>query len=531
MGVVYLARDVQLHNRPVVIKVLRDVMEEDWHTKKFKQEIEALVRLEHPGIVGVFDSGEMPDGQLFVVLQFVEGVNLRSIIKSYNGPMEFERVAQIMEQAGRALSAAHDKGVLHCDVKPENIMIQQLQPGEEIVKLIDFGIAKIRDSQVTSAAPTRVAGTISYMAPEQLEGAPTAASDIFALGAIAYELLTGKRAFPAQNFVQILHMHHAGVTEKPKEILPDLPDAAQAAILKALAFDPADRYAKAREFTDDLARALRGTAPQPAFKTAPTVLDPPRATKTKLIDVLPEPHSVPPIQPPLQTTPAPRNNAQIVALVAVLVLGIIAGIVWWTRQQPSAAKEQTATTAAPPVAAPKKAVPAAPELVMNYSILVQKYRDGKKFEEPFRPTRDINFEPDYHIQIHLTVPKTGHLYILNEGPKSPNGLPEFNAMFPIKADSQIEGNKDFTLPRSGWFVFDKERGTEKVWLVYSPIPVPELAFMEKLQNPEIKDFQTIQNTLVFLSNKQIAETERKDELTILKARSDVLVHLLKLDHF
>ncbi len=104
-------------------------------------------------------------------------------------------------------------------------------------------------------------------------------------------------------------------------------------------------------------------------------------------------------------------------------------------------------------------------------------------------------------------------------------------MFPIKADSQIEGNKDFTLPRSGWFVFDKERGTEKVWLVYSPIPVPELAFMEKLQNPEIKDFQTIQNTLVFLSNKQIAETERKDELTILKARSDVLVHLLKLDHF
>src|SRR5688572_28770605 len=256
MGVVYLAQDTLLHIRPVVIKVLRDTNAEDWSTKKFKQEIEALVRIEHPGVVGIFDSGEMPNGQLFVVMQFVEGVNLRSVLASKT-QLDFAHASQIIEQVSRALTAAHNKGVLHCDLKPENIMLQKLQTGEEVVKLIDFGIAKIRDSKVTSVEPTKVAGTMEYMAPEQLNGTPTTSSDIFALGVIAYEILTGTKPFPATTLFQLFEAHKTGVKETPTKLRPDLPVAAEAAILKALSPDPENRQQKARDLGEELSRALQ----------------------------------------------------------------------------------------------------------------------------------------------------------------------------------------------------------------------------------------------------------------------------------
>lgn len=257
MGVVYLAHDTQLHNRPVVIKVLRDATAEDWLTKKFRQEIEALVRIEHPGVVGIFDAGEMPNGQLFVVMQFVEGVNLRSVLSSPETPLTFAETARIIDQIGRALTAAHDKGVLHCDLKPENIMLQRPQPGEEIVKLIDFGIAKLRDSKVTSVEPTKIAGTMEYMAPEQLTGTPTTASDIFSMGIVAYEMLTGKKPFPAENLFQLVEMHRTGVKDPPKNLRPELPEAAQTVILKALSIDPNHRYKRARDFGEDLQKSLQ----------------------------------------------------------------------------------------------------------------------------------------------------------------------------------------------------------------------------------------------------------------------------------
>jgi len=141
-GVVYLARDQQLLSKPVVIKVLQDETNPDpYFQKKFQQEIEALARIDHPGVVGVLDVGETPDGKPFLVMQFVEGVTLRSEI-SKDG-MELRRVAHIMRQVGQALGAAHDKGVYHRDLKPENIMLTRSSETEEYVKLIDFGIAAV----------------------------------------------------------------------------------------------------------------------------------------------------------------------------------------------------------------------------------------------------------------------------------------------------------------------------------------------------------------------------------------------------
>src|SRR5215813_9263032 len=248
IGVVYLAHDKQLHSRPVVVKVLLDkAAQNDWVRKKFLQEVEALARIDHPGVVGLLDADEMPDGKLFLVMQFVVGNNLRSVIRV--GRMDIDRTARIMRQTSQAITAAHDKGIYHRDLKPENIMLQNLSDGEEQVKIIDFGIATVKDSQVAASNESRtVAGTIAYMAPEQFAGQASAASDIYALGVIAYEMLTGQRPFNPTSPYQLIELQREGVKVKPTDLRPSLSEAAQQVILKALSYDPPDRHSRARDF-------------------------------------------------------------------------------------------------------------------------------------------------------------------------------------------------------------------------------------------------------------------------------------------
>lgn len=256
IGMVYLARDKQLHLRTVVIKVLLEETGRDkWFEKKFRQEIEALARINHPAVVGVFDAGEAPGRIPFIVMQFVKGVTLRTLIKP--GGLEFCRTARIIKQVSQALTAAHEEGIIHCDLKPENIMLQDLGEGEEQVKVLDFGIAKVKHSQVPSGTEaTRVAGTPHYMAPEQLMGEPTAPSDIYALGVIAYEMLTGQRPFEPSTPYKLLELQRQGVQVKPAELRAEIPQAAQNAILKALSYEPQQRFDRARDFGRELANAL-----------------------------------------------------------------------------------------------------------------------------------------------------------------------------------------------------------------------------------------------------------------------------------
>ena len=256
IGEVYLAHDRQLHSKPVVIKVLLEESGKDeWFKKKFRQEIEALARIDHPGVVGVLDAGDTPDAKPFLVMQYVKGHTLRSMIK-HEG-MSFDQVATIIRQAAHALSAAHDQGVLHCDLKPENIMLQDLGDEEYQVKIVDFGIAKIKDSQITAGSSgTRVAGTAFYMAPEQIEGTPSPASDVFALSVIAYEMLTGRRPFNPPTPYHMIETVRPGVRLKPCDLRPDLPAQAQEIMLKALSFEAGKRYERARDFGELLAQSL-----------------------------------------------------------------------------------------------------------------------------------------------------------------------------------------------------------------------------------------------------------------------------------
>jgi len=267
-GAVYLASDEKMMSRPVVIKALLDEkISSEWSVRKFKQEMEALARLDHPSIVGIFDSGQLDDGKPFLVMQYVDGASLRVLIKPDG--MDLSQVANITRQIGRALSAAHDRGILHRDLKPENIMVQLIH-GEDQVKIIDFGIAKIKDSVVSlSTIGDQMAGTVRYMSPEQLKAEPLSpVSDIYCFAVIVYEMLTGRRPLDPDSAFQLLEMQRAGVNTKPRELRPDLSPVAEAILLKALSFNPKDRYETAREFGDNLATALLGEVDDPSEVTA-----------------------------------------------------------------------------------------------------------------------------------------------------------------------------------------------------------------------------------------------------------------------
>src|SRR5262249_5530137 len=153
----------------------------------------------------------------FLVMQFIQGSTLRRMILPQG--MDFEKAGRIIRQMGQALTAAHDKGVFHRDLKPENVMIEEVGGGDFQAKLIDFWVARIQDSLVaTTAEVTWIAGTPPYMAPEQLRGRPTAESDIYALGAVAYEILTGRPPFKADTAVDLYELQRQGEITKPREI-------------------------------------------------------------------------------------------------------------------------------------------------------------------------------------------------------------------------------------------------------------------------------------------------------------------------
>jgi serine/threonine protein kinase len=273
IGVVYLARDQQLHSRFVVIKVLQKESESKaWLKKKFLQEIEALSRVNHPGIVGILDAGEMSDGKMFLVMQFVNGSDLHSVIPKEGMPLE--QIANIVRQIGQALSSAHDQGICHRDLKPANIMLERTAPDSVQAKIIDFGIAAVRNSEVTTNWETStIAGSLVYMAPEQLKGRPSTASDIYALGVIVYEMVTGRLPFLPKSAVHLYQMQQQGVIIKPIDLRPDLPETAQEVILKALSFDPSVRPSQAREFGEELALALNDSSKYQPEPPEPSTLE------------------------------------------------------------------------------------------------------------------------------------------------------------------------------------------------------------------------------------------------------------------
>ena len=257
MSRVYLARDRNVNGRAVVLKVLsRELLEHEYARQKFKQEVEALIRIDHRGVVDVSDTGTLGDGRPYFVMQFINGENLRSLIRPEG--MSLHRAASILRQIGDALNRAHENGVFHRDLKLENIMLRR---GTDSVVLIDFGIAKVVDSSVAPITThEQSAGTLMYMSPEQLLAKEvTAATDIYSMAVIAYELVTGRLPFDAKSQAQLVEQQRKRSHLKPRVLRQDLPAEAEDIILRGLLFEPQARYQNAKQFGDSLADALVGT--------------------------------------------------------------------------------------------------------------------------------------------------------------------------------------------------------------------------------------------------------------------------------
>ncbi|HYP06210.1 MAG TPA: serine/threonine-protein kinase, partial [Bryobacteraceae bacterium] len=264
VGVVYLAEDLNLMSRLVVVKFLHEHGgRQPGRLIKFLQEAEALARLDHPGIVAAFDADETPDGSHFLVMQYVDGRTLRALIEE--GPAPLELAGSILRQLGSALEVAHNKGVIHRDLKPENIMLQKLGDDRQIVKLIDFGVARVEASAVsTDTAVIGIAGTPSYMAPEHLSGKPVPASDTFSLAVIAFEMLTGKRPFTAKQPFALRQQHRQGLPKGAiRNLRPEVPVEAENAIRQALLYEAAERPQNSRVFCDTAGIALERSRPVP----------------------------------------------------------------------------------------------------------------------------------------------------------------------------------------------------------------------------------------------------------------------------
>lgn len=297
-------------NRTVAIKTLLPQFARDASfVDRFRREAQAAARLNHAGIVSVYDSGT--DGETpYIVMQFIEGRTLADYLASGKTipPM---KAAQVAKEIAEALAAAHAEGVIHRDIKPANVMVTR----DGKVLVMDFGIARLISGPETAPQTSAVLGTASYLSPEQAQGqAVDARTDIYALGVVLYEMLTGRPPFTGDSPMAIAYKQVNATPEAPSSVNPDVPPELDAVVMRALSKNPANRYQTGQEFADDLERVRTGG------QVMATPLLPAGGEATQVIS-RPQPTSV---LPPQHDEPGSSRKAWTGALIAIVIMALLA---------------------------------------------------------------------------------------------------------------------------------------------------------------------------------------------------------------
>ncbi|HWF90142.1 MAG TPA: protein kinase [Pyrinomonadaceae bacterium] len=513
MGEVYLARDTRL-DRTVALKVLSsDISQDKRRMQRFRQEAKVASSLNQPNILTIFEFGEV-DRLTFIATEFIDGETLRHHL--HGKRLKLPEVLDISIQVLAALDAAHDARIVHRDIKPENVMIRRR---DHVVKVLDFGLAKLTEKKVSQdeeeseaatefkTAPGFIMGTLNYMSPEQAQAhAVDVRTDIWSTGVMIYEMVTGVIPFSgattSHTIVQILEKDPVPLTK-----VVQAPAELERVVAKAMAKNPDERYQTAKDMLIDL-RSLK-----------------------KRLDIDAEIHRTSSPDTPaheVDTDPG-RRIVLLLALIAMAVVtaSIFAFSVWRSRR--SSPSSSVTTPVAPPV-----------ERTLTYWITVQKFKDGQKYQAPFTLAGEINFEPSYHIRVHIRSPEQGYLYIFNEGPPTAAATTEYVVVFPSTTannnSSLISAGQEVQIPEKSWLEFDQQQGVEKLWLVFSKDTVAELESARQAASPQTKNLiaDAGQNKVVgdFLAKNSIAkpESEKGPSLTTLKSPGNLLVYAIKLEH-
>ncbi len=535
IGVVYLATDIKLMGKEVVVKILQEsALKYADIVRKFQHEKEALIRLDHPGIVRILDSGVLTDGNPFMVMDFIKGYSLRKAIKSY-GQIPLDLAAHFVESITDAVGAAHSEKILHRDIKPENIMLTPQDEGFDRVRLIDFGIARVDDSKLAPKTEVgRPIGTIMYIAPEQLIGSLelTPAADIYATAIVIYEMLTGELPFKPKTIAEMYQLEREGVRTPPSELRPDMPRVAESILLSALEFDAGKRPQNARSFGRYLAAELR--------------LDPAKATDGFYASVRTEySKAVTEVIPPtdlnnvvtltaIQPVIAPKESRRWVKLAAPLaiiigLLSLAAGYMAWNAAKPKIGDMPPVANTAP-----------TPDLgsirQFSFFLMVKKIRPDGKYEAPSKFTGEGSFVSGDKYTMNFQSETDGYFYIFNEG-KDLNGRTQYQILYPTdkNMDAHISpGEPAQTLENT----FGGSSGTEITWLIWTKSKRDEMNAVLKSVNKrnegviEKPGSSILANFLAGNKDDPRLSLARDDNyhLLMLKSYGDIMVHRLPLEH-
>jgi len=290
MANVYLAEDEVLGRR-VAIKILDDRHAgDDQFVERFRREAKNAASLSHPNIVSIYDRGEA-EGTYYIAMEYLDGRSLKELIVA-RGPAPVHVAVDYARQVLAAIRFAHRHGIVHRDIKPHNVLVD----GEGRLKVTDFGIARAGVSQMTEAGS--IIGTAQYLSPEQAKGAPVdQTSDLYSVGVVLYELLTGVVPFSGDTPVEIAMKHLSSVPEPPSAKRAEIPRDLDLVVLRALAKDPGDRYQSAEEMDADLARVARGVSVSPATEEAATAIIS-RPPPTAVTEITPRARDAVPYAPP-----------------------------------------------------------------------------------------------------------------------------------------------------------------------------------------------------------------------------------------
>ncbi len=524
MGEVYRAHDTRL-DRTVAVKVLPpESMRNGERVQRFEQEAKAASARNHPNILTIYDFGAT-DGMYYIAMEFVEGHTLRQMIGK--GEMPLPRALDIAAQCASGLAAAHLSGIVHRDIKPDNIMVRP----DGFVKILDFGLAKLAEKSFVTADPTAltaaggltapgmVMGTWLYMSPEQARGLELdARTDVWSLGVVLYEMVAGKSPFAAQTMsdtlAAILHREPAALSTYGV----DAPDTLDHILAKAMAKNREERYQSIKDMELDLVQ-LRKELDRGTVRTRPMHASPESQSR--------EHGESPKRSSGARGTPGMSAGRKMSLLVSASVLAV-ALLIWAVAANRPKATPATYVGPATPAAVAERQ--------LSYSLLVQKMRERKVYQDPFVATGREIFENGWKAKFDFSVPQAGSLYLLNDGP-GPDGKRELAVEFPTpkvnNGSAQVMAYKNV---QSDWLVFNDQSGREKFWVIWAAKPVPALEQavqqVTKSKDATIHDLRLEAEirTILAKATPATVNADRDSKQTSLSGRGDVLVSELELEH-